>query len=140
MATALAAWPQLVAQGGPGYKVVVHPDNPATSLTRKYVSNLFHKKVDTWPNKIPVRAIDQEPRSSVRGVFSQAIHRRDVRSILSYWQRQIFAGRNTPPPEAKNDEAVLAWVRENRGGIGYVSRQAATTDVRVVLISELEGP
>lgn len=137
---ALAAWPQLIAQSDPGYKVVVHPDNPASSLTRKYVSNLFHKKVDTWPDNVPVQAIDHAPRSPVRAAFSESIHRRAVRNILAYWQRQIFAGRNTPPPEAKSDMEILTWVRENRGGIGYVSRQAPTDGVSVVTISELEGP
>jgi len=130
--------PRLMAQGESRFKIIVHRDNATQTLSRKQVSNFFLKKVVSWDDGTAVMPTDLPPRSPVREAFSSAVHRRDVRSILSFWQRQVFSGRNTPPPEAANDEAVLATVRNNRGGIGYVSAQADTRDVRVLRIPDLE--
>jgi ABC-type phosphate transport system substrate-binding protein len=65
--------------------------------------------------------VDQERGSTVRETFSEAIHGRSVNAIKSYWQRQIFSGRETPPPELGSDAEVVNHVNSNAGGIGYVS-------------------
>lgn len=128
----------LWAQEPRTFKLVVHPDNPTTSVSRKDVANFFLRKVSAWPAGSEVEPIDQQPQSQVRESFSRAVHRRDVRSILSYWQRQVFSGRSTPPPEADNDDAAIAFVRGRRGAIGYVSAAARAEGVKVLTITDLE--
>jgi ABC-type phosphate transport system substrate-binding protein len=42
--------------------------------------------------------------------------------VKSYWQQQIFSGRDVPPPEKQTENDVVAFVRSNPGAIGYVSK------------------
>jgi hypothetical protein len=68
----------------------------------------------------------------VRGLFSETVLARHVAAVRSYWQQQIFSGRDVPPVEKKNDAEVLEYVRTNRGAVGYVSEASPASGVKVV--------
>ncbi len=109
----------------PGFKVVINAENPTTELQESKVSKMFLKKLARW-SESGERAspIDQVEDSAVREAFSEAVHGRSVSTIKSYWQRMIFSGREVPPEEVATDAQVLAFVRAERGGIGYVAADA----------------
>lgn len=125
------------AQSASPFKVIVNASNAVSSLTKVRASRLFLKKTTKWDSGGKVQPVDQLKSSSLRQAFSEQIHDKDVRSVDSYWQTQLFAGRATPPPELASDAEVLSYVRSNAGAIGYVAEGAVLGDgVRVV---EIEG-
>jgi ABC-type phosphate transport system substrate-binding protein len=115
-----------------GPKVVVNAANPGGSMSRTEVSALFLKKTTHWADGSPVVAVDQVDSSAVHTEFCELIHRKNAAAIRSFWQQQIFSGRDVPPVEKKNDGEVLDYVRANRGAVGYVSESASTSGVKVV--------
>ena len=117
--TASAGWTAPAA--GPSYRVVVNSANAASSMSREDVAKLFLKKTTSWPGGQAVMPVDQGKDSAVRKAFSQGVLNKDVSSVESYWQQQIFSGRAVPPTEKGNDADVLAFVRANPGAVGYVS-------------------
>jgi ABC-type phosphate transport system substrate-binding protein len=121
----LALQATLGLAAGPAYRVVVNSANPATSMTRDDVAKLFLKKTTAWPSGQAVSVVDQGKESAVRKAFSRGVLNKDVPSVESYWQQQIFSGRAVPPAEKGNDADVLGFVRANAGAIGYVSGAAA---------------
>ena len=123
------------ARGGLGneiepaaFKVVVNSANESNVLSRSQISNYLLKKKSRWENGSQVDPVDLVSRSKIRAAMSQLIHERSVASIKNYWQRQIFSGHNTPPPELDSDQAVLDFVGSNPGGIGYVAAGTPTPD------------
>ena len=119
------------------FKVVVHVGNPTSSASTAQLGRLFLKKDTRWESGEAVEPVDQSAKSPVRAVFSTEVHRKDVGSVKSYWQQQVFSGRGTPPPEMSSDAEVLAFVRSHAGAIGYVSSAAAVGDgVKVVKLTE----
>jgi len=124
------------AQEG-SYKVIAHPDVEESALSRSQVSSLLLKKSNRWPDSNQqAKPIDLDSSSSVREAFSQDIHRRSISNIKNYWQRQIFSGRDLPPPEAKSDAEVLRYVQDTPGAIGYVSSSASTSGVKVLRVAD----
>lgn len=123
------------AEGKDSYVVIVHPDNPAKSLSKKKVSRLLLKELAKWDGGLAAQPVDLESGSVVRESFSQRVHGRSVSSIKHYWQRQVFSGRGVPPPELKGDDAVVSYVRSHPGAIGYVSPSAKLNGVKVVTLS-----
>jgi len=124
------------SQSATTIRVVVHAENPTQSLTRAEVSDFLLKKATYWPDGLPVMPVDQRSGVAVREAFSLAIHGRSVDRINNYWQRKIFAGRDVPPPQLDSDAAVIAFVRSERGAVGYVGPGADTTGVKVVPLSD----
>ena len=117
------------------YVVIVHPDNPAKSVSKKRVSRILLKEISKWDGGLSAQPVDLNSKSPVRGAFSRDVHGRSVPSIKNYWQRQIFSGDGVPPPEVEDDAAVIAYVSTHPGGIGYVSASAGLDGVKVLDIA-----
>ena len=112
------------AAGPPGFKVVVHAENPLDEVERRTLERIFLKKIKTWEDGTSCQPVDREVDTALREAFSEEVVDKSVSAVKSYWQRMIFSGKDAPPPELASDEQVLAYVAERRGGVGYVSDDA----------------
>ncbi|HEX8905601.1 MAG TPA: substrate-binding domain-containing protein [Longimicrobiaceae bacterium] len=133
LAALLIAAPRLSAQ----YVVVVNPRNPVDRLTPTQVSKIFLGKLLAWSidGKVqPVLPVDQPSDSPVRAVFSQRVLHKSVSETEAYWRQELYAGRNVPPPEQSEAEA-LATVRTDIGAIAYVSSKADLKGVKIVQVN-----
>jgi hypothetical protein len=125
------------AQEPPRYQIIVNASNPATELARAEVSRWFLKQTTKWPDGKVVVPLDQSTRSEVRAFFCAGIHRQSTQAIESYWQKQIFSGRTTPPFVKVGDAEVMAYVSGNVAAIGYVTASATMiSGVKAVKIKE----
>ncbi|BDG09484.1 type 2 periplasmic-binding domain-containing protein [Anaeromyxobacter paludicola] len=136
-ALVLAAPPRPAAGRAQGaFQVVVHRDNPVTSLSRGTAASLFLKKATEWPGGQKVEPVDLREGAPVRDAFSEAVLRRSVASVRAYWTQSIFSGRAVPPPELEDDEAVVAFVARSPWAIGYVSAGARLAGVKAVAVRD----
>jgi ABC-type phosphate transport system substrate-binding protein len=124
------------AQDASSYKVIVHPSNPATQLTRLKVGEIFLKKTNRWPDGHPILPVEPSGKSPVRQRFTLEIYGKQVIAISAYWQQMIFSGKGVPPPEKSNDADVVAFVRDTPGAIGYVWAGADLSGVKVVTVTD----
>lgn len=116
------------------YKVIVHPEAGVSEMTSAAVSGVFLKKDRTLPGGVAASPVDLPPSSGVRDAFSRALVGRPPAAVVTFWQQQIFSGKETPPPQKGSDAAVVEFVKSTPGGIGYVSEGASTDGVKVVKI------
>ena len=116
------------------YKVIVNEENAVESLTKKEISDLFLKKKINWPDDKKVMPVDQDKDSEIRETFSRDVHGKNSNAINSYWQKQIFSGRNVPPPEKKNDQEIIDYVKNNAGAIGYISASGKAAGVKEIIL------
>ena len=100
-----------------GYVVVVNAAGPAT-IAKAELSNVFLKK------SAALAPVDQEKASKTRDAFSKAVLGRPASAVATYWQQQIFAGKDVPPAEKGSDADVIAFVKSNPKAVGYVSQSA----------------
>ncbi len=113
-------------------KVIVNSANATADLPGDVVTKLFLKQTTKFPNGTAAQPVDQAKGSSVRAAFSKSVLGRGVAAVESYWQQQIFSGKDVPPPTKASDDEVVAYVKANVGAIGYVSAGASTAGVKVV--------
>jgi hypothetical protein len=116
------------------YVVVVHPDNPASSVSRRFLSDAFLKRRTRWGHGEQIRPVDLETSSAVRRSFSEDVMSRSPMAVRSYWQRIIFSGRGVPPVEVDDDAAAVRYVLRHRGGIAYVSGSADVGRAKIVSV------
>ena len=137
VATLSAGAPRAAAQGAK-YVVIVNPANPIRRLSQSQLSRIYLGKLQGWDiaGKIePVVVLDQMSGSPLREKFTQDVLRKTATEADAYWRQEIYAGRNFPPLEQTEAEA-LAAVRGAIGGIAYVSATADLKGVRVVSVQE----
>lgn len=126
--------PQPEAQDSAGFRVIVNSANPSRELTKSQVSNFLLKKKAKWDHGVDAMPADLDAQSPIRAAMSDEIHGRSVASIKNFWQRQIFSGRDVPPPELSDDNRMLDHVRSHPGAIGYVSGAAKVDGVKVITV------
>ena len=119
-----------------GFRIVVHADNPVSSLTRDKLSKLFLKRVTNWDNGQAVLPVDLGDSSPVREAFSKQVHGKSLSAVRAYWQQRIYSGADVPPPQVGSDAEVIAYVRAHPGAVGYVSPATSDPVVKVVKIAE----
>lgn len=116
------------------FKVIANESVTDTELSKDVAAKIFLKQSPKFPSGVAAKPVDLKKESSVRAEFSTTVLGRPVGAVETYWQQQIFAGRDVPPPSKASDDEVLAFVRSTPGAIGYVSAGAATAGVKVIAI------
>jgi len=112
---------QLSAEDSVALQVIVNSANPVSSLSKGRLAGLFLKKTTKWDTGQAAQPVDQVPDSALRQGFSRDVLGKDVSAVRSYWQKQIFSGRATPPVELPSSQEVLRFVQSNPNAIGYVT-------------------
>lgn len=133
VAPAAADPPALTPQRS-GFMVLVHPSNPVSVVRRSYLVEIFLKKVTRWPTGELIRPADLSRSSPVRRRFCEEVLGRSLAAVRSYWQQQIFSGRDTPPPEFDSDAAAVSFVLSHPGAIAYIDSDVDLRGAKVVTV------
>lgn len=120
--------------GDDAFKLIVHPNNAAKTLQREFVRDAFLKKATNWPDGESIRPIDLSSKLAVRSSFSQAILKKSLVQLRSYWSQRIFSGTGVPPPEADSPAAAVAYVLANPGAVAYLPPDTHTGRAKVIEI------
>jgi hypothetical protein len=136
MTMAVAVSPTSTAGTSSGFAIVINAKNSTGELSTEALSRIFMKKTKSWGDGIPILPVDLGGSSKTRKAFSVAVHGRSASAVKNNWQRQVFTGRGTPPPELQSEDDVVAYVRFNKGAIGYVSTNTALDGVRIVTLTD----
>jgi hypothetical protein len=116
------------------FRVIVHPSNPNSSESREFIAQAFFKRTTRWHSGEAIHPVDLRPDSAVRRAFSGDVLQRSVAAVRSYWQQRIFSGRDLPPVELESDDAVVKYVANSPGAVGYVSPTAKLGATRELLL------
>jgi ABC-type phosphate transport system substrate-binding protein len=116
--------------------VIVNPANPQAALDAKAVKSHFLKAVASWSNGEKVRPVDQAGDAAARTAFVAKVLGMSAADLERYWLEKQYASADNPPTKAPDDASVIKLVKAFKGGIGFVSKdaaEAAGADVKVVL-------
>ena len=116
-----------------GYKVVVHPTNPGTVVSRPVLAGIFKGQTNRWGDGSPIVPVDQSAKSAVRVRFVKDVMNESVAAVMAYWARQMMGGRARPPVVKGSDAEVIEFVAKTDGAIGYVGSDAVVPDTVKVL-------
>jgi ABC-type phosphate transport system substrate-binding protein len=103
------------------YKVIVNSANPATTLKRELVAQLFLSRKLSWSHGPAVDAVDQSMMSPTRAAFSKEILGMPALGVQDHWRKRLLETKEYPPQVKPNDAEVIAHVAKSPGGIGYVA-------------------
>ena len=122
------------SKSSPAFVVVAHPKVPVASASSGLLTDVFLKRRTRWEDGEKVYPVDLKATSPVRERFSQSVLKRSVAAVRNYWQQRIFSGRALPPPELDSEKAVVRYVANHPGGIGYVGGDTELAGVKVLSV------
>jgi ABC-type phosphate transport system substrate-binding protein len=113
--------------------VIGNPRLDASAVNAQVISDLYLGRAVQLSTGQRIEVVDLPVGHPVRDEFYSRILGRDPDQIRAYWAKRIFTGKGTPPLVRGDEAAVVRWVREAPGRIGYVSSGAVTESVQVLL-------
>lgn len=129
----LASGADTDGRSGAEVVVVVSPDNPVKSLSRRQLEDLFLGRAAQFPDGRQAVPVDQSPDSPARRAFNTSLLERSPAQVRAHWAKIIFTGRGRPPVDVADDQAVKAAIESNPQAIGYIRPEAV--DGRVVVVA-----
>jgi ABC-type phosphate transport system substrate-binding protein len=123
-ALVLSVAPRAEAQN---YQVIVNAANPASELKKDEVTKVFLKTTAKWSTGVVAAPCGNGGAKDVSDAFAKTVLGKSASALESYWQQQIFAGKDVPPPEKKSDAEVIAFVQTTPGAIGYIAANTPLT-------------
>lgn len=132
LALALAAALPAAATPAEPFKVIVNAGAPTASVTREELARAFLRKTTRWPDGTEILPVEPRGDAPARAAFLDQVLRMSRGALRGYWTQMVFSGRDVPPLEKGTDPQIVAYVREHRGALGYVSADADTAGVKVI--------
>lgn len=136
LAVAFLLWacPALV-QADP-LAIIVHKNNPNTSLSTTAIANMYRGETLHWPAGDRIKLVNREIAAEERRTF--------YLRVLNAKPDQVFYRQGTPVPVQsvieRSDEAVVRFVGVIEGAIGYVNLSAVKamkdSQIKIMLIIE----
>ena len=113
--------------------LVVHRDNPVSSLTLSEVRGIFLGKKVFWDDGNGIEVLLQKTGETHQS-FSQNTLGKSPRQLSMYWKRILFSGEGIPPREVSDDKEMLEMIAANIKAIGYVAGSVKDDRVKPVSI------
>ena len=110
---------------------------PAVTLQRAYLRDVFLKRIvidDAGKALVPLNLPPEDP---LRSAFSQVLLGKAPDALQRYWNERYFQGVS-PPYVLGSQEAMLRFVAETPGALGYVA--SCLVDRRVRVVADLPVP
>ena len=116
--------------------VIVNKANPIGDMTAGKVKLYYLRKIKKrWPgNNLSIKLVTIKGNSGTKNAFLEILGMADTEMSQYFSQRQ-FANAEAPPKVLANYAAVIKYVSETEGAMGYISKvayDAASSRVKVV--------
>lgn len=126
--------PVVLAEEAETIAVIVPKSGNLRNSSKAELALIFWRKKLYWGNGRRIEPVNLLPESVMRRRFSQSILDSLPEDQLEYWNALYFHG-TTPPHVVRSQEAMLRYVAETPGSIGYVN--ACQVDARVKAVAWL---
>lgn len=111
--------------------VVVANNFPEKSISARDLQLIYKRKLMFWNSGARIHPVNLAADEAARKQFSLAVLKSLPEEQASYWNDMYYHGI-FPPHVMASPEAVLRFVADTKGAIGYV--QACAVDARVDVI------
>ena len=92
---------------------------------------------NSYTQGMGLHPVAMAPGNRLRSIFNAKIITLPESRIQSYWAQMRFSGRMTPPKEFDTLEAMLAYISNNKGAVGYIPAETELPEHLTVIYESL---
>jgi len=127
--------PYEIAVARDAIAIIVHPSNPASSLTLQQISDIYSGKITGWRevggDDRPIVLLSRETNSGTHVYFLETVLRLGEKD-----NKTLFSTNTLLLPSS---EGIITEVRQNPNAIGYDGLGYVTSDVKTVAVAAMPG-
>ncbi len=112
--------------------VIANKSVSDASLSQKMVSDIYLGKKSTWSDGSRINFVML--KGAAQDNFLEKYVRKTSSQFNTFWKKQVFTGKGSPPKAFDSDSAMVAFVAQTPGAIGYVSANANVANVKKITV------
>jgi len=112
--------------------VIASNQVPDTTISAKQLADIYLLKKSFWADNSQVVPVNREASSTEREKFSEAVFNLSPQELAEHWNRLRFQGK-LPPLIQTSDEAILGFVRNVPGAVGYINANHPVSGVKILM-------
>lgn len=130
------------APAAPEISIIVNKENTITKLTAGEVKLYWLRKIKKrWPDMNKnIKPVDRKSSCSEQEAFYSKVLGMSASDVETYFTQKQYESAEKPQDKFTSDAAVIDFVADEAGAIGFVNTASLTADakakVKVVLIVE----
>jgi len=101
-------------------------------LSQKTVSDIYLGKKSAWSDGSKINFVVL--KGAAQDDFLETYVRKTASQFSTFWKKQVFTGKGSPPMAFDSDNAMIAFVARTPGAIGYVSANANVANVKTITV------
>lgn len=112
--------------------VIVNNSVKESTLSKNDIKKIYLGKTDAWEDGSNVHLAYLDPISTELGskFFSDVV---DVtfQKFSKIWIKKVFSGYGSKPAKFSEEKAIINFVSQNKGAIGFIKASSVTDAVKV---------
>lgn len=113
--------------------IVAHKSVGVDQVDARAFQEMALGKRVQWRDGAQVRFVVMKDRE-LHEQFLRSFVRKSPSQWDTYWRRMMFTGRGLPPKTLDSSKAILDFVSQTEGAVGYVDAEAVSETVKVLEI------
>ena len=118
-------------QAAAAIDVIVHPSNNS-ALNNAEITRIFLGKAKSFPGGGQAVPLNQNESAGITAEFNKNVLNKSNSQLKAYWSKLVFTGKGTPPKSVDSEQEVINLISSNTNMIGFISKGAGGSSVRVV--------
>lgn len=114
--------------------VITNPSVSETTLSKKDVGNIYLGKKTSWSDGSKIIFVVLTG-GDTHDTFLNSYVGKTASQFKTFWKKQVFTGKGSPPKEFDSDQAMIDFVAQTAGAMGYVSAGADVSKVKTITIN-----
>ncbi len=113
--------------------IIANPSVAVSHFSQKDISNIFLGKKTNWKDDSKIVFVVQR-NSDVHKAFLKNYVHKSPSQFDRYWKKLIFTGKGALPKSFESEQALIKYVGETKGAIGYVSAKSNRVNVKTIRV------
>ena len=112
--------------------VIVNKSVSESSLDQKFIKSIYLGKKTSWNDGSNITFVVLN--GDVHDTFLKKYVGKKASQFNAFWKKQIFTGKGIPPKKLDSEKAMVEFVAQTPGAIGYVSANAKVANVKTITV------
>ncbi len=121
--------------------IIVHPDNPLSSLQESDLKKIFLGRMPLFPQtRQEIHPFDLPEDHPVFVRFYQQVLQQDGAKLKRYRAYYLFSGRGRLPTSARSTDDMISQIAQDPAAIGYIDASQSSRSIKVLLTLPAQPP
>ncbi|MGD9161335.1 MAG: substrate-binding domain-containing protein [Desulfobacteraceae bacterium] len=112
--------------------VIANSSVSDTTLSKNDLTKIYLGKKSSWSNGGKIKFVVLG--GATHAAFLENYVGKTESQFNTFWKKQVFTGKGSPPEKLNSDQAMVDYVAQTAGAIGYVSAGTNVSKVKTITI------